>query len=62
MKPGDLISFKPKASHEDDWSAPAIVLRPFLSDSTRSLWVAWCEGRECLIYEEDCDILFLITS
>jgi len=61
VKAGDLISFKPKHMHKDDWSGPCIVLRQFES-SVYKMWVVWCEGDECIVEEDNYEILYLTSS
>ena len=62
MKPGDLISFKPEGYSDDDYSNPAIVLRRFEPDTEPGIWIVWCEGFECLVDEENYDIVYLTSS
>jgi hypothetical protein len=58
---GDLISFKPKYMHEDDWSNPGIVLRQFDNQVYR-MWIVWCEDKECIVDEDNYEVLYLTTS
>ena len=62
MKVGDLISFKPQGYSDDDYSNPAIVLYQFEQSTAPTIWVVWCEGYECMVVEEDFDIIHLTSS
>ena len=65
MKVGDLISFKPEGYSDDDWSNPAIVLyrfEPTAQATLPEMWVAWCEGYECIIDYENYDVVHLTSS
>ena len=63
MKVGDLISFKPGGYSDDDYSNPAIVLRRFEPGAhVPPMWVIWCEGYECIVDEENYDVVYLTSS
>ena len=65
MTVGDLISFKPKGFDADDYSNPAIVLNRFEPTARATLpemWVVWCEGFECIVDEDNYDVIYLTSS
>jgi len=65
VKVGDLISFKPGGYSDNDYSNPAIVLHRFEPTARATLpemWVVWCEGFECLVDEENYDVVHLTSS
>ncbi len=68
MRIGDLISFKPKAFDDDDWSNPCIVLDGFINDNRKfggerdMIWVVWVDGGKYMVNERTDDILYLTSS
>ena len=56
MEVGDLISFKPIFSHEDDWSNFAIVIEKLTNDNL--LWKVWCDGVTCYLDEAIHEVLY----
>ena len=62
MKAGDLVSFKPVTFDDEDYSNPAIVLYQFEPAVAPEMWVVWCEGYECIIDEENYDVIYLTSS
>ena len=65
MKVGDLISFKPKAFSDMDWSNPGIVLSKFETTGwpmKEDLWVIWIDGMEYIVNERNDEVMHLTSS